>query len=368
MGVFDLMSQHGYGEIHLERDQASGLEAIIAIHDTRLGPALGGCRFIHYDTEEEALVDALRLARGMTYKAALAGLAHGGGKSVLIMPHSRFDRTALFRAFGRFVDDLRGHYITAEDSGTWLEDMDVIRTVTKHVTGVNPSHGGSGDPSPFTALGVRRGIEACVNFVLGRSSLEGIHVAVQGVGHVGYHLCRELHAQGAKLTVADVDPLKAERAQREFGAEIVPLEDIFDVECDVFAPCALGSAINPDTVPRLHCRIVAGAANNQLAEPRHGERPDAARHRLRARLRDQRRRPGQRGAGGDRLRRREVAYAHDEDLRHDPRDRRARTEVDGADGPHRRHDGRGAAVGGSMIARRGAEAEAYVALRMQRNS
>jgi leucine dehydrogenase len=271
MGVFDLMSQHGYGEIHLKRDQASGLEAIIAVHDTRLGPALGGCRFIHYASEEEAIVDALRLARGMTYKAALAGLDHGGGKSVIVKPYRRFDRTALFRAFGRFVEALRGHYITAEDSGTSIEDMDVIRSVTKHVTGVDPSHGGSGDPSPFTALGVRRGIEACVHFALGRNTLDGIHVAVQGVGHVGYHLCRELHTQGAKLTVADVDPLKAERAQREFGASIARLEDIFDVECDVFSPCALGSALNRDTVPRLHCRIVAGAANNQLAEPVMGE-------------------------------------------------------------------------------------------------
>ncbi|HWM85269.1 MAG TPA: Glu/Leu/Phe/Val dehydrogenase dimerization domain-containing protein [Kofleriaceae bacterium] len=266
MGVFDLMSQHGYGEIHLKRDQASGLEAIIAIHDTRLGPALGGCRFIHYASEEEAVIDALRLARGMTYKAALAGLDHGGGKSVIIKPSRRFDRTALFRAFGRFVEDLRGHYVTAEDSGTSIEDMEVIRHVSKHVTGIDPAHGGSGDPSPFTALGVRRGIEACVQFSMARSSLDGIHVAVQGVGHVGYHLCRELHTQGAKLTVADVDPLKAERAQREFGASIARLDDIFDVQCDVFSPCALGSALNPDTVPRLHSRIVAGAANNQLAE------------------------------------------------------------------------------------------------------
>jgi leucine dehydrogenase len=270
MAVFELMSQHGYGEIHLKRDQASGLEAIVAIHDTRLGPALGGCRFIHYASEDEALLDALRLARGMTYKAALAGLDHGGGKSVLIKPHRRFDRTALFRAFGRFVEDLRGHYITAEDSGTSIEDMDVIRGVTKHVTGVDPSRGGSGDPSPFTALGVRRGIEACVKFALGKDSLEGIHVALQGVGHVGYHLCSELHAQGAVLTVADVDPLKAERAQREFGAAIASLHDIFSVACDVFAPCALGSALNRETVPRLRCRIVAGAANNQLAEPTMG--------------------------------------------------------------------------------------------------
>jgi leucine dehydrogenase len=270
MAVFELMSQHGFGEIHLARDQASGLEAIIAIHDTRLGPALGGCRFIHYGSEEEALIDALRLARGMTYKAALAGLDHGGGKSVLIKPYRRFDRTALFRAFGRFVEDLRGHYITAEDSGTSIEDMDVIRGVTKHVTGVDPSRGGSGDPSPFTALGVRRGIEACVKFALGRDALEGIHVAVQGVGHVGYHLCRELHGEGARLTVADVDPLKAERAHREFGAAVAPLDEIFAVPCDVFAPCALGSALNRETVPRLRCRIVAGAANNQLAEPAMG--------------------------------------------------------------------------------------------------
>jgi leucine dehydrogenase len=270
MGVFDLMSQHGYGELHLARDQASGLQAIIAIHDTRLGPALGGCRFIHYAGEEDAIIDALRLARGMTYKAALAGLDHGGGKSVIIKPSRGFDRTALFRAFGRFVEDLRGHYITAEDSGTSIEDMAVIRRVTRHVTGVDAAHGGSGDPSPFTALGVRRGIEACVHFAMGKSSLEGIRVAVQGVGHVGYHLCRELHEQGAALTVADVDPLKAERAQREFGATIARLDDIFDVQCDVFSPCALGSALNPDTVPRLRCRIVAGAANNQLAEPAMG--------------------------------------------------------------------------------------------------
>jgi leucine dehydrogenase len=266
MAVFDLMSQYGYGELHLARDQASGLNAIIAIHDTRLGPALGGCRFIPYASEEEALIDALRLARGMTYKAALAGLDHGGGKSVIIRPPQRFDRTALFRAFGRFVNDLRGHYVTAEDSGTSIEDMEVIRSVTKHVTGVDPSHGGGGDPSPFTALGVRRGIEACAKFALGKDSLEGLRVAVQGVGHVGYHLCRELHAHGASLTVADVDPLKAERAEREFGAAIASLDQIFSVECDVFSPCALGSALNRDTVPRLRCRIVAGAANNQLAE------------------------------------------------------------------------------------------------------
>lgn len=272
MGLpFELMSRYDYGEVHLRRDQASGLMAIVAIHDSRLGPALGGCRFIHYDTETDALIDALRLARGMTYKAALANLNHGGGKSVIIRPKHSFNRTALFRAFGGFVEDLRGRYITAEDSGTSIEDMDVIRSMTSNVVGVDPARGGSGDPSPFTALGVRRGIEACVRFALGRQSLEGIHVAVQGVGHVGYHLCREVHAAGATLTVADVDPLKAERAQRDFGAAVVNLEEIFTVECDVFAPCALGSALNRTTVPQLGCKIVAGAANNQLDETRIGE-------------------------------------------------------------------------------------------------
>jgi len=271
MDLFGHLKAYDYGEVHFKHDKASGLKAIVAIHDSRLGPALGGCRFLPYDADEDAVIDALRLARGMTYKAALAGLAHGGGKSVLIRPKQHFDRVALFRAFGRFVEDLGGHYITAEDSGTGLEDMEVIRTVTKHVTGIGPQHGGSGDPSPFTALGVRRGIEACVKLQLGKDSLEKVHVAVQGVGHVGYYLCKELHAIGAKISVADVDPLKSERAQREFGAAIVPLDKIFETECDVIAPCALGSALNDQTIPRLKTKIVAGAANNQLAEPRHGD-------------------------------------------------------------------------------------------------
>jgi leucine dehydrogenase len=271
MDLFRHLSTYDYGEVHFKLDKATGLRAIVAIHDTRLGPALGGCRFIHYDTDEAAVVDALRLARGMTYKAALAGLAHGGGKSVIIRPKDHFDRVALFRAFGKFLEDLRGHYITAEDSGTGLEDMEVIRTMTKNVTGVDPSHGGSGDPSPFTALGVRRGIEAAVKFKLGKDSLKDVHVAVQGVGHVGHWLCKELHAAGAKLTVADVDPHKSERAQREFGAKVVAIDAIAFVECDVFAPCALGAGLNDQTIPNLKAPIVAGAANNQLAEPRHGD-------------------------------------------------------------------------------------------------
>src|SRR5687767_5084612 len=271
MDLFGHLQTHDYGEVHFRLDKATGLRSIIAIHDTRMGPALGGCRFLQYDSEEAAVIDALRLARGMTYKAALAGLAHGGGKSVIMRPPGRFDRVALFRAFGRAIDDLRGHYITAEDSGTGLEDMEVIRAVTKHVTGVDAKHGGSGDPSPFTALGVRRGIEACVKFALGKTSLSGLQIAVQGVGHVGYQLCKELHAAGAKLSVADVDKLKSERAQREFGAAVVGIDEVAAVECDVFAPCALGAGLNDHTVPHLKARIVAGAANNQLAETRHGD-------------------------------------------------------------------------------------------------
>jgi len=268
MNLFGLLDKYDYGGVHIGRDLASGMQCIVAIHDTRLGPAIGGCRFLPYDSEHDAVIDALRLARGMTYKAALAGLPHGGGKTVLIRPDRMFDRAAIFRAFGKFIDGLSGRYFTAEDSGTGIEDMEVIKSVTNQVVGTG---GGSGDPSPFTALGVRRGIEACVKLKLGRSSLEDIHVAVQGVGHVGYHLCKELHSHGAKLTVADIDPLKAERAQREFMANSVPIDRIFDVECDVLAPCALGSALNDETIPRIRAVVVAGAANNQLAEPRHGD-------------------------------------------------------------------------------------------------
>src|SRR5256885_3730406 len=205
MDVFGKLSTYDFGEVHFRLDKATQLRAIVAIHDSRLGPALGGCRFIEYDTDEAAYIDALRLARGMTYKAALAGLAHGGGKSVIIRPRAHFDRVALFRAFGRFIEDLRGHYITAEDSGTGLEDMEIVRTVTKHVTGIDPSHGGSGDPSPFTALGVRRGIEACVKFKLGRNSLKDVHIAVTGVGHAGLLLYKWLSGAGRRNTAARCD-------------------------------------------------------------------------------------------------------------------------------------------------------------------
>ncbi|HEY2734811.1 MAG TPA: Glu/Leu/Phe/Val dehydrogenase dimerization domain-containing protein, partial [Polyangiales bacterium] len=255
---------------HLARDERAKLKAIVAIHDLRRGPALGGCRFIFYQSEEAAITDALRLARSMTSKAALAGLDHGGGKSVIMAPSGDFDREGLLAAFGRFVDGLAGRYIAAEDSGTSPSDMLTMRKHTRHVVGLDAAHGGSGDPSPFTALGVRRGIEACVASMLGRESLAGVHVAVQGVGSVGYHLCRELHAAGARITLADVRDDLAQRAALECGANVVSPSEIHRTECDVYAPCALGGAINDRTLPELRCKIVAGAANNQLANDQAG--------------------------------------------------------------------------------------------------
>jgi leucine dehydrogenase len=270
-GVFEELAKHEYGEVHFRLDDATQLRSVIAIHDSRLGPALGGCRFIPYASEQAALTDALRLARAMTSKAALARLRHGGGKAVVIRPQAEFDRRALLQSFARFVDDLGGRYITTEDSGTSPQDMQVVRGLTRHVCGFDQDSGGSGDPSPFTALGVRRGIEACVKSKLGRDSLAGLHVAVQGVGNVGYHLCKELAASGAKLTVADVRDELAARAAHDFDAKVVSSATIHRTECDIYAPCALGGALNDRTLPELRCPIVAGAANNQLASDRNGE-------------------------------------------------------------------------------------------------
>ncbi len=270
MSVFESMAHYGYGEVHCVRDERVALRAIIAIHDTRLGPALGGCRFVPYANEDAAMTDALRLARGMSFKAALARLPHGGGKAVIMAPEGSYDRPALLRRFAKFIDELGGRYVSAEDAGTGLADMEIMRTETKHVVGLSPEHGGSGDPSPFTALGVRRGIEAYVELVLKRQSLAGLHVAVQGVGHVGYNLCRELHAAGARLTVSDVRDDLAAQAASAFGANQVPAAEIHRVPCDVYAPCALGGALNDRSVPQLQCKIVAGAANNQLASDDNG--------------------------------------------------------------------------------------------------
>ncbi|MDH5671325.1 MAG: leucine dehydrogenase [Myxococcales bacterium] len=272
MEVFDQLDRHGYGELHLSLDRATGLRAIVAIHDVRLGPALGGCRFVSYPDEPAAIIDAMRLARAMTAKAALARLPHGGGKAVIMRPEGDdFDRAALFQSFGRFVDTLGGRYLTTEDSGTSTGDIAEVRKHTRHACGFTGEAGGSGDPSPLTALGVCRGIEACVKHRLGRDSLQGLRVAVQGVGNVGGHLCRELASRGAKLVIADVHAQRCADLSEALGAEIAEVSAIHRVECDVFAPCALGGAINARSVPELRCAIVAGAANNQLESDADGQ-------------------------------------------------------------------------------------------------
>lgn len=269
MGVFDHKEFDGHERVMFCADPATGLRAIIAVHNSNLGPALGGCRMWAYASEDDALTDVLRLSKGMTYKAAMAGLPLGGGKSVII-GDSRTDKSeALMHAFGRAIDGLGGRYITAEDVGTSVADMDAVHTVTEHVVGIT---GGAADPSPSTAHGVFIGIQAAVRHKLGRDDLAGVRIAVQGVGHVGYHLCRYLkHEGGAELVVTDVHAESLRKAEAEFGAAVVAPEEIFDQDAEVFAPCALGAVLNDDTIPRLKCAVVAGAANNQLAEERHAE-------------------------------------------------------------------------------------------------
>lgn len=268
MQIFEEMADYRHDQLAFWSEPAAGYRGIIAIHDTTLGPALGGTRVWKYASETEAVVDALRLARGMTYKAAIAGLNLGGGKSVILADERPRDRERLFRAHGRAVESLGGRYITAEDVGTSVEDMEFVRAETRWVVG---ARGGSGDPSPATAHGVYQGIRACARERYGDPCLEGRHVTVQGVGHVGYHLCAELAAEGARLTVADIDSGSVRRAMDEFGAAAAPPDEIYDVPADIFAPCALGGVISDRTIGRLRVDIVAGSANNQLAEPRHGD-------------------------------------------------------------------------------------------------
>ncbi len=264
--VFTSAEAMGFGDVHFKIDFATGLRAIIAIHNTNLGPALGGCRCIHYDSTSDAVYDALRLAQGMSYKAAIAGLALGGGKAVLMRPKVIADRAAYFESFGDFVEQLGGRYITCVDSGTGVNDMDIVAHRTKHVTGTSIEHEGSGDPSPFTAHGVLRCIEAAVLHKFGKQDLANVHVAIQGAGHVGYFLAKELHGRGARLTICDVNEQAVQHLVQEFGCESIEPERIFDMECDVFSPCALGGAINHETVERLKAPIIAGAANNQLTD------------------------------------------------------------------------------------------------------
>ncbi|HUF89180.1 MAG TPA: Glu/Leu/Phe/Val dehydrogenase dimerization domain-containing protein [Gemmatimonadota bacterium] len=275
MDVFDQIHDAHHEQVVFCHDAESGLDSIIAIHDTTLGPALGGTRMWQYRSTDEALNDVLRLSEGMTYKAAVAGLELGGGKAVII-GDSRKDKTPeLLRAHGRFVDTLGGRYITAEDVGIGVEDMEYVYEMTKHVTGIRSSPHGSGDPSPVTAYGVYNGIKASCLRKLGSDDLEGVRVAVQGAGHVGYYLCENLAADGAVLSICDIDEERVQKVVDDFGARRVGHEAIYDVECEVFAPCALGAIINDGTVRRLRCKVVAGGANNQLEEDRHGDALDA---------------------------------------------------------------------------------------------
>lgn len=259
----------GYGDIHTKIDHKTGLRAIVAVNNLNRGPAIGGCRMVSYDTVDRAMVDAMRLGYMMSYKAAINNLNHGGAKAVIIKPKVIKDREAFFEKFGEFVNDLGGRYITAVDSGTSPAEMDIVARKTKFVTCTSDS-GSAGDPSPLTALGVRRGIEAAVKFKLGRDSLSGIHITIQGAGHVGYYLAKECHALGATLTMTDINPTTLQRCIDEFGVKTCSPDAIYDVKADVFAPCALGAVLNTNTIKRLNVSVVAGSANNQLSHHHHG--------------------------------------------------------------------------------------------------
>lgn len=271
--TFELIESYGHEQVVFCSVKELGLKAIIGIHNTTLGPALGGTRMWNYASDEEALIDVLRLSRGMTYKAAVAGLNLGGGKAVII-GDSRTQKTeALFRAFGRFVEGLSGRYITAEDVGTSIKDMEYIMMETRHVTGVPIEVGGSGDPSPVTAYGTFVGIKACVNEVFGNDSLVGKKIIIQGAGgNVGKHLCKYLFQEGAVLFVNDIYEDKLKHLAEEYKAKIISNDDVFTMEADVLSPAALGGIINDETIPKLKVKIVAGAANNQLGnEEKHGK-------------------------------------------------------------------------------------------------
>jgi leucine dehydrogenase len=274
MSVFSMRDFADHEQVVFCSDDKSGLKAIIAVHNSNLGPALGGCRMWPYASEEEAVRDVLRLSRGMTYKSAMANLKLGGGKSVIIGNPRTQKTPELLAAFARAIERLNGRYIAAEDSGTSVEDMKYMAQFTRHVAGIvdKPTAEGtrSGDPSPATAYGTFVGIKAAVKEKLGRDSLEGLRVAVQGVGHVGFDLASQLKKAGASLWVTDIYEESRDRAAQQLGATVVAPDEIFALDVDVFAPCALGAVLNDDTIPQLKAKIVAGAANNQLAEPRHG--------------------------------------------------------------------------------------------------
>lgn len=270
MEIFETIESTQHEQIMFCNNNDVGLKAIIAIHNTTLGPALGGLRMWPYASEQEALDDVLRLSRGMTYKAAVSGLNLGGGKSVIIGDPRKDKSEALFRAFGRFIDTLNGRYITAEDVGIDVNDMEFLFQETNNVVGVHQVHGGSGDPSPYTAFGTLQGIKAALQWKFGDQEVGKYSFAVQGAGHVGIHLIKLLRAEGAKVFVTDINADSVAEAVK-MGAEAVGLDDIYDVDADVFSPCALGAIINEKTIPRFKFKVVAGAANNQLATEESGD-------------------------------------------------------------------------------------------------
>ncbi|WP_150284223.1 Glu/Leu/Phe/Val dehydrogenase [Rummeliibacillus sp. TYF-LIM-RU47] len=271
MEIFEYMGKYDYEQVVICQDKTSGLKAIIAIHDTTLGPALGGTRMWTYESEEAAIEDALRLARGMTYKNAAAGLNLGGGKTVIMGDPFKDKNEEMFRALGRFIQGLNGRYITAEDVGTTVADMDLIHEETNYVTGISPAFGSSGNPSPVTAYGVYVGMKAAAKAAFGTDSLEGKRISVQGLGNVAYSLCKHLHEEGAKLIVTDINENAVKRVVDEFGAVAVSPEEIYAQDVDIFAPCALGAIINDETIPQLKAKVIAGSANNQLKDSKHGE-------------------------------------------------------------------------------------------------
>ncbi len=269
--VFESISKTDHEEVVFCQNKDAGLKAIIAIHNSVLGPALGGLRMWPYATEQDALNDVLRLSRGMTYKAAVSGLNLGGGKAVIIGDPSKDKSEALFRAFGRFVNSLNGRYITAEDVGIDVNDMEYVYRETEFVTGVHQVHGGSGDPSPFTAYGTLQGLMAALQTQYGNEDIGKYSFAVQGVGHVGMEYLKLLRERGAKVFVTDINQELVQRAVDDYGAEAVALDDIYDVDANVYSPCALGGTVNENTLDRLKCQVICGAANNQLASNEIGD-------------------------------------------------------------------------------------------------
>ena len=267
MKIFKELNTRGHEQIAFFNDSYSGLKGIVAIHNTTLGPTLGGCRMWNYKTEEEAIIDVLRLSKGMTYKASIAGLNLGGGKAVIIGNPKKEKTEKLFRSFGRFVEGLGGRYITAEDVGTNINDMENVKIETSYVTGISKSLGGSGDPSPVTAFGTYIGIKAAVKEKLKKSSLKGLKISVQGLGHVGTHLVDYLHKDGADLYVTDIDKNRVKYIVDKYQCTYVNPEDIISHDVDIYAPCALGATVNSNTIPKLNCKIIAGAANNILHNP-----------------------------------------------------------------------------------------------------